>query len=70
MKFCYDHTAMAARNTSVTEGHVPELQSSIELHKPSVEPEPTRLEKPKLNKENGLEIYLLFTRKLEKTMDY
>ncbi|KAL9999186.1 putative NAD(P)H oxidase (H(2)O(2)-forming) [Helianthus debilis subsp. tardiflorus] len=28
--FCYDHLAMATRNTSLTKGHLPQLQSSFE----------------------------------------
>ncbi|KVH95364.1 Calcium-binding EF-hand [Cynara cardunculus var. scolymus] len=63
-------TPMAARNTSLAEGHLPKLQSSLELHKPGVKPEPTRLEKSDLNKENELKIGLLFARKLEETLDY
>lgn len=61
---------MAARNTPVAEGHLPKLQSSIELHKPGIEPKPTRLEKPKPNKANEFQIHVLSTRKLEKTLDH
>jgi len=43
---------MAGRNTSPPKGHVPQLQSSIKLHKPSLKPKPTWFKEEKLSKQN------------------
>lgn len=37
----YNDAAMAAGNTIATEGHIPKLQPSPELHEPGPEPEPS-----------------------------
>lgn len=42
-------TAMAIGDASVTEGHVPQLQPSAKLYKPSLEPEPTWTKDKKSN---------------------
>lgn len=59
---------MAIGNAFVTKGHVPKLQSSAELHKPSVEPEPTRAEKERPHKKVEHEIAVLFARELEENL--
>ena len=61
---------MAARNTSSTERHVYELQSSSELHKPSPEPKSTRAKNEKPDKESEQAMRLLLSRELEKNMGF
>ncbi|WZZ86186.1 hypothetical protein YC2023_114765 [Brassica napus] len=38
----YIEVAMATRDSASTKRHIPQLQSSIELYKPSIEPKPSR----------------------------
>jgi len=45
----YVIAAMATGDASFTKGHVSQLQSSSKLHKPSSEPEPTRVKEEKSN---------------------
>lgn len=60
--------AMATRDSASTKRHIPQLQSSIELYKPSIEPKPSRVKKEQQNTSNELGFRLLHARKLEKDM--
>lgn len=60
--------AMAARNTSATEGYISQLQSSTKLHKPSLEPKPTRATEKKSNPKGEHKNSVLHSRQLEETL--
>nr|GMC98158.1 respiratory burst oxidase homolog protein A [Ipomoea batatas] len=62
--------AMAAGNTTSTEGHILKLQSSTELYEPSLESKPTRLKKEEHNKKNEHEIALFLPRELEENLGF
>lgn len=59
---------MAAGNTSPPKGHLPQLQSSTKLHKPSFEPKPARVEEEKPNKKNEHKTCLFTARELEENL--
>ena len=59
---------MAIGDTIAPKGHVPKLQPSPKLHKPSPEPEPPRLPKPEPNPANEREMPLLSRRALEEDL--
>ena len=65
-----DDAVMATGNTTLTEGHVSELQSGTKLHQPSVESEPGGAEKEKPNTKNEHEAAVLPTRELEENLGY
>lgn len=62
--------AVAIGNPSTTEGHVPKLQPSTELHEPSSKPKPPRAEKEKSNTQNEHKTALLFAGKLEESLGF
>lgn len=62
--------AMATRDTTPTKRHIPKLQSSIELHKPSIEPKPSRVKKKESNTSNELGLRILHARELEKDLGF
>lgn len=66
----HDNAAVAAGNTALTKRHVPKLQPSPKLHKPSPEPKLSRLKKEKLNTKNQQKVGLLFRRELEETLGF
>lgn len=45
MVFYDSCVAMATRDSATTKRHIPKLQSSIELYKPSIEPKPSGAKK-------------------------
>lgn len=59
---------MAIRDTASTKRHIPQLQSSIELYKPSIEPKPSRVKEKESNPSNEFGFRLLHARELEKDM--
>lgn len=61
---------MAIGNAFVTKGYVPKLQSSAELHQPSLEPEPTRAEKEGPDKKVEHKIAVLYSRELEENLGF
>lgn len=61
---------MAIGDASVTKGHVPQLQPSSKLHKPSLEPEPTRTKEEESDTEDEPLITLLFARELEEALGF
>lgn len=60
--------AMAAGDAFATKGHVSKLQSSTQLHEPSLKPKPPGAKKEELHTETKLKAGLLHGRKLEENL--
>lgn len=61
---------MATRDFASTKRHIPQLQSSIELYKPSIEPKPSRVTKKESNTSNEFGFRIFHARELEKDMGF
>lgn len=59
---------MAAGDAVATKGHVSKLQSSTQLHEPSLKPKPPGAKKEELHTEAKLKAGLLHGRKLEENL--
>lgn len=68
LDFHDNNAAMAAGNTFATEGYISELQPSTKLHKPSLEPKPTRTKEKKPNPKDEQKNSVLPSRQLEETL--